>query len=350
MNSSILMMISVVSALLALACGTTQLGQSTSTAVELTTSGPSQTAIPSAPTVASMPTATPIPPPPTPSPVEGPGYGGHYLDREDKSVVHVYMVNPSREAAERMERTRFRSIVYDGPTKVGEVRPLQADYTFRQLQIWHDRLFSSGIWGIPGLTSSDVDERTNRVEFGVDCERNRNRAERDVYAIVSREDIPVKAIRVTVTGRAYPATMPIPFECAPSEVVDPLTGRSSPGFGGLYIDRDSRTILVYMLEPSQQKAEELAFEVVGREAMEENPNVLAMQGQYTWTKLLEWHDAIGKSNAKVRDVNLSPVYPDQERNRLVAWKDQQWSPDLEKEFQGLLDQLGVPRDAVVLRD
>lgn len=297
-----------------------------------------------------MATATPTPPPTSPTPVEGPGYGGYYRDREDKSVVHVYMVNPSREAAEHMERTRFRSVVYDGPTKVGEVRPIQADYTFRQLQIWHDRLLSSGIWGIPGLTSSDVDERTNRVEFGVDCERNRNRAERDVYAIVSRENIPAEAIRVSVTGRAYPATMPIPFECAPSEVVDPLTGRSSPGFGGLYIDRDSRTILVYMLEPSQQKAEELAFEVVGREAMEENPNVRAMQGQYTWTKLLEWHDAIGKSSAKVRDVNLSPVYPDQERNRLVFWKDQQWSPDLEKEFQGLLDQLGVPRDAVVLRD
>ena len=265
-------------------------------------------------------------------------------------MVHVYMMNPSQEEAERMERRRFRSIVYDGPTKVGEVRPLQAAYTFRQLQIWHDRLLSSGVWSIPGLTSSDVDERINRVEFGADCERSRDEVEREVYAIVSRENIPVEAIRVSVTGQAYPAGMSVPFECAPTEVLDPVTGMSSPGFGGLFIDRDSHTIMVYMLEPIQQEAEGLALEVVGREALEENPHVRAIQGQYTWMQLLEWYEVIRKSNANIRDVNLSPVYPDQERNRLTARISQQRSPDLETKLNSLLKQLGVPRDAVVLLD
>ena len=100
--------------------------------------------------------------------------------------------------------------------------------------------------------------------------------------LLSGSDIPPEAIRIVVSPRVRFGEDPESFECAPPEVIDPATGISSPGFGGLFINRDGpRNINVYMLEPDQEKAEALALEVVGREILERYLNVRAIQGQYT---------------------------------------------------------------------
>ena len=280
--------------------------------------------------------------------MEGPGYGGHFIDPEDDSIVYIYLVNPSQEAAEQVARTHISSLVYKGMKKIREVRPVQAHYTFRQLKRWYDQLLDSGIWDIPELTMSDVDEGINRLEFGVDCEANRDRVQREVQEILLQENIPVDAVKVTVRGRAYPTIVPPPFECAPPEVIDPVTELSSPGFGGLFFDRDSRTVNVYMLDPSQEKAEDLALAIVGRDTLERYPNVRAIQGQYTWKQLLEWRHSIRDSNSDIPGVNLFDVYPDQNRNRLRAEIDRDRSPAVETEFEDLLKQIWVPRKAVIL--
>ena len=62
-----------------------------------------------------------------------------------------------------MERARFRSIVYAGPTKFGEARPLQADYTFRLLWMWHDPMIRRSPLEYGTLTSPDLDQTINNV-------------------------------------------------------------------------------------------------------------------------------------------------------------------------------------------
>ncbi len=334
---------------LCMACGTPQSSQPNPTAAPLSTSAPSPTAIPGPPTATPMPTVTPTPPPPTPTPVEGPGYGGYYIAPEDDSVVYIFLVNPSQEAAEKVAQTHISSLVYKGIRKVREVRPVQANYTFRQLQRWYDHLLGSGIWDIPELTMSDVSERINRIEYGIDCERDRDRVERQIREILTRENVPQNAVKVSVEARAM---SPL-FECAPPEVFDPATGLSSPGFGGLFFDHDTRTITVYMLNPSQRKAEELAFEVAGRETLELYPNVRALQGQYTWEQLQGWHDEINNGSQDLIAHHLPggawlSVYPDEFENRLRVENDSEGNPEAEAEVWDFLERFGVPREAVIL--
>ena len=67
--------------------------------------------------------------------------------------MYVYLVNPSPEAVRDVTSTYLAPVVYEGIRKIREVRPLQANYTFRQLQRFYDRLRDSGVWDIPELTS-----------------------------------------------------------------------------------------------------------------------------------------------------------------------------------------------------
>ena len=189
-------------------CGSTPGGPPTSAATPAPTSQPSPTIAPIAPTAtlvptpALAPTVIPAPTPiPTATPVEGPGYGGHFLDPEDDSIVYVYLVNPSPEAVREVTSTHLAPVVYEGIRKIREVRPLQANYTFRQLQRFYDRFRDSGVWDIPEVTSSDVNEGINQIEYGIDCEHNRDRVQQQIHDLLSRENIPIDAVRVTVQGR-----------------------------------------------------------------------------------------------------------------------------------------------------
>ena len=193
---------------LTVGCGQMPEGPPTTGVTPAPTRTPSPTATPIALTATPDssptpdPTATSAPTPiPTATPVEGPGYGGHFLDPEDNTIVYVYLVNPSPEAVRDVTSTYLAPVVYEGIRKIREVRPLQANYTFRQLQRFYDRLRDSGVWDIPELTMSDVDEGINQIEYGIDCEHNRDRVQQQIHDLLSRENIPIDAVRVTVQGR-----------------------------------------------------------------------------------------------------------------------------------------------------
>ena len=348
MNRMLILLAALVFVAAGLACGIMPTDQLI-TMVAPPTSAPFPTSIPAPPTTTPAPSPTPIPtatpPPPTPTPVEGPGYGGHYIDPEDDSIVYIYLVNPSQEAAEKVARTHISSLVYEGIRKVREVRPVQAKYTFRQLQRWYDQLRDSGIWDISELTMSDVDEGINRIEYGIDCERNRDRLERQIRDILSRENVPQDAVKVTVSSRAFFPEYPDDFECALAEVVDPVTGISSPGFGGLFIDFDTRTTNVYLLEPSQEKAEELALAIIGGDDLKGFPNVRTIQGRYTWEQLVEWwYRIVDESNPNIQGASFGPggFHADPFRNRLVVEVNRERNADVETDVGDFLDRIGVP--------
>ena len=309
---------------------------------------PTSTPVPS-PT--PSPSSTPIPTPvPTPTPVEGPGYGGHFIDPVD-NVVYVYLVNPCPEAVRQITITHLAPLVYEGTRKIREVRALQADYTLRQLERWQYHLHNSGIWDIPELTTSDVDEGKNKLEYSINCEHNRDRVQQEILDLLSRENIPADAVLVTVWGELQ-MWGPTEYECAPPELIDPSTGLSSPGFGGLFWEQGatgSWTLNVYMLEPSQQEAEDLALQVVGRERLERVSRVRAVQGKYTWELLLEWYRLIRTDGLDIHGANLIPDFME-ENNRLIVEVDQNRNPGVEAEVEVALKRLGVPTGAVLLEE
>ena len=309
---------------------------------------PSSTPVPS-PTPA--PSATPVPTPfPTPTPVEGPGYGGHYIDPVD-NIVYVYLVNPSPEAVRQITITHLAPSVYEGTKKIRDVRALQANYTFRQLVMWQYHLHNSGIWAIPELTMTDVNEGTNRLEYGIDCEHNRDRVQQEIHDLLSQENIPLDAVRVKVQGRVQ-LDGPTKYACAPREVIDPSTGVSSPGFGGLFWEQGatgSRTLNVYLLEPSRQEAEDLALQVVGHESLGRVSRVRALQGKYTWEQLLEWYRLIKSDGLDIQGADLIPDFME-DRNRLIVEINPDRNPKVEAEVEDVLEQLEVPLEAVMFEE
>ena len=68
-------------------------------------------------------------------------------------------------------------------------------------------------------------------------------------------------------------------QAGPGEVV--------PGFGGLFLDaNDNSIVYVYMLDPSQQEAAELAVRIILDKSVTE---VRVLQGKYSWGQLLGWY-------------------------------------------------------------
>lgn len=108
------------------------------------------------------------------------GFGGYYLG-DDDSAVYVYLINPSREAAEEV------ALLQLGPVLRGEnrtVHHLQGQYTFIQLEEWRWR-FEQSFKGTenPGFALSEVppggpatpvsvstNPRLNRLQFVINGE------------------------------------------------------------------------------------------------------------------------------------------------------------------------------------
>ena len=196
---------------------------------------------------------------------------------------------------------------------------------------------------------SAVSVQLNRIEVGIDCEANRDSVNQRLPSMLSGSGIPIKAIKVTVYPRAFFPEYPDDFECPAPEVVDPVTGISSPGFGGSFIDFDTDTTNVYMLEPSQKKAEELALAVVGRDLLKEYPDVRPFRGQCTWEQLVEWWYRIIDDPTNIQGASFGPggFHADPYRNRLVVEIRREENPDVDTDVGDFLERIGVPREAVV---
>ena len=223
--------------------------------------------------------------------------------------------------------------------------PLQAQYAISQLRKWYEQMGQdTDIYSLPELTLTDLDEGKNRIEVGVACESDRDRVREELQKQLTPLGIPLEAIIVTVRGRVYPLITPPVFECIPSETVDPVTGLSTPGFGGLYFD--SGIAYVYLLEPSQGVAEELVLNQIGRESFERLHEVRALKGQYTWTQLTEWYELI---NGDVREIPATEIVSiDRHTNRLTIEVRKELDDSAESKIKDVLSRHGVPYNAVIL--
>lgn len=118
--------------------------------------------------------------------------------------------------------------------------------------------------------------------------------------------------------------------------------RRLPGFGGMFIDRDGR-LAVYLLDPAEiGAAEEAIAAVFGRERFP--PGARAVQGQYSFLQLNEWHGRLN-SLFGVPGVVLTDL--DEGRNRLAVGLERAGAgAAVERE----LSRLGIPREAVVIEE
>ena len=287
--------------------------------------------------------ATPTPgspdPSPTPSPpsLEEAGFAGLFLAPDDNSILYVYLENPSQAAAEAAAAKHFGIARMQ---HIREVRPLKARYTMKQLaqlktgySLLQD-LMSSLPEVNSSVNSSSLDLKRYRIVIGVDCESDLDPVRMALKKGAPPLGVPIEAVVVEVRER--PRYRLGGFECISAETIDPATGLSTPGFGGLYWESD--VVYVYLLEPSQEVAEELVIEQWGRKTFESLQGVRAVQGTYTWAQLLEWYEAIDYHSVSV----------DSRRNRLTIEVRPEEEGSAERRIKAILSRHAVPCEAVLL--
>ena len=103
---------------------------------------------------------------------------------------------------------------------------------------------------------------------------------------------------------------------------------------------------VYLLEPSQEVAEELVIDQLGRKAFRSLRGVRAVQGTYTWAQLLEWYEAI---SGDIYQTQVSGVVDvDSRWNRLIVESDPEDDDATARQIKPILSRNGVPYEAVLL--
>ena len=238
-------------------------------------------------------------------------------------------------------------------------------YAKEQLETWQD-ILSGGLreMDFRGYAGSGISVSTNTITIGMACAGFVEEAELLVDRLTAAHDIPRDAVAVEITGRAYHLPLPAPpyyFECVPAESWDQATGQYTPGFGGMYYGLEDNTIYVYLLDPSDEVAMEMALLEYGAEVVEQAEEVKAIQGRYTWEQLLEWWSLVTgeespwRISQKTEDGQwkdlLPGVFPwsmDRRLNGLLIEVNLDANPDVVRDVNEWLSDIGVPEGAAIM--
>ena len=141
------------------------------------------------------------------------------------------------------------------------------------------------------------------------------------------------------------------FRCVPPEVIDPVTGISAPGFGGLFWDREDGIVYIYLLEPSQELGEMLVLEEFGNRQMEWVKEVRVLQGKYTWEQLMDWEKLLDDEPGLSEETNVYLVWLEAKDNRIRLKSEAHEYPDRKLDVEKIkseLSEMGVPFEAIIL--
>jgi hypothetical protein len=152
----------------------------------------------------------------------------------------------------------------------------------------------------------------------------------------------VIAAGVVLAGNATPASAQAREPDGRPRTLDDLfaeVARQVPEFGGMFIR--NQTLQVYLLDPARSAAaEEAIVAVFGRKRLPPG-GMQALQGQYGFLQLKDWHDRQWLKTLAIPGVVMTSIA--ESRNRLrIGVKDSSVTPEVEN---ALLD-LDVPREAV----
>ncbi|MEM4413922.1 MAG: hypothetical protein QXD59_06570 [Candidatus Caldarchaeum sp.] len=121
-----------------------------------------------------------------------PAFGGMFFDRDDNSVLYVYLLNPAQKAAVEAAITAVLGPGLPDLIPPREVRVLQGQYSFWQLKEWHDKLLNLVADSRFGITKTDIDDDDNRLFIGVQDIAIQAQIERELI----RLGIPLPAVRI----------------------------------------------------------------------------------------------------------------------------------------------------------
>jgi hypothetical protein len=145
--------------------------------------------------------------------------------------------------------------------------------------------------------------------------------------------------RVIVTARDAPSQ-----DVTSMETHDDLllrVERAAPGFGGMFIDRDSR-LTVYLMDGAQLPAARAAIESVFGQAIIPAAGLRAAAGQYTVSQLAAWT----QQAARVMELpGVTLVDLDEARNRVAIGVDHR---SRTQAVQQVLRSMNIPLAAVVI--
>lgn len=126
-----------------------------------------------------------------------PGFGGMFYD--DDGTLNVYLVDTTKGDE---VRAAIPSVFADKPIRADKLKIVPARYSFVQLQRWYDRLQAQQILAVPGVVTTDLDEKRNRLSIGVVDDKAGERVRAELRAL---GDIPDDAFIVEKVQRVRPA-------------------------------------------------------------------------------------------------------------------------------------------------
>lgn len=147
---------------------------------------------------------------------------------------------------------------------------------------------------------------------------------------------------VVLAGNATPASAQAREPEGRPRTLDDLfaeVARQVPEFGGMFIQ--NQTLQVYLLDPTRSAAaEEAIVAVFGRKRLPPG-GVQALEGQYGFLQLKDWHDRQRPKTLAIPGVVMASIAESKNRLR-IGVKDSSVIPEVE----GALLDLDVPREAV----
>ena len=180
---------------------------------------------------------------------EVPGFGGMYLDPNDRNVLKVFLLDP----ANSNEAGRVRQAIADEFPDVvpsGGISLVKGDYSMVQLSGWYDDLRRAVAQSDDirqGLVFTDLQEGSNRLDVGVDREALVSK----VKAVAADVGVPAGALRVFVEERFEFWGGPEGDGGSSLDVGEigthhqTIRHRFRPLFGGLQSEGDDRGICTY---------------------------------------------------------------------------------------------------------
>jgi hypothetical protein len=136
---------------------------------------------------------------------KAPEFGGMFLEDD---VLKVYLVNPEKKSA---AEAAIASVFGRERIPRGGIQVLQGQYSFAQLEEWHNRM--GGLFDIEGVVFTDADERSNRLKVGVKSSDLSGQVEKEL----KRQGIPRDAFIIEQTE-------PVEFMSTLRDKVRPLQG------------------------------------------------------------------------------------------------------------------------------
>jgi hypothetical protein len=124
-----------------------------------------------------------------------PAFGGMYLGPDKTLQVYLLNVDP---ATIKASEEAITAVFGRERIPAGTLHPLKGQFGFQQLKDWHDR--ARDVLGIPGVVFSDIDERMNRLTFGL----NQMEAREDAEKLLIKLQIPKEAVIFQKTSTHEP--------------------------------------------------------------------------------------------------------------------------------------------------